>query len=298
MTGLFEQERRDALSITDRRKRTPPVALSIAGSDSGAGAGIQADLKAFAANKVFGTTVVTAITAQNTSGVQASESVASSLVTAQIESVTSDFMVRAVKTGMLATKENVETVAEFAQRGVFERLVVDPVLVSSKGDRLLSKQAELAYLEKLIPRATLVTPNLPEVKALLGKTPTNVDEMILAAREFKKIGSKYVLIKGGHLRGAESTDIFYDGQTIIKLSAARIVTDNTHGTGCTLSAAITANLAKGLEVVEAVKTAKVYITRAIKAGSLWQLGIGHGPVDQFIWASQEEMNSQTTENAK
>lgn len=286
------------MSIAERRKRTPPVALTIAGSDSGAGAGIQADLKAFAANKVFGTTAVTAVTAQNTRGVQFSHPIQSSLVSAQIQSVISDFMVRAVKTGMLATKENVNVVADYAEKGAFERLVVDPVLVSSKGDRLLDKEAETAYIERLIPRSTLVTPNLTEVKALLGKLPTSVDEMIAAAREFKKIGSRYVLIKGGHLGGAESTDIFYDGQTIIKLSAARIQTDNTHGTGCTLSAAITANLAKGLDVIEAVKTAKVYITRTIKAGSLWQLGIGHGPVDQFIWASQEEMNAQNNDVLK
>lgn len=281
------------MSIAERRKKTPPVALTIAGSDSGAGAGIQADLKAFAANKVFGTTAITAVTAQNTHGIQTSHPMPASLVGAQIQSVISDFMVRAVKTGMLATKENVNVVADFAEKGLFERLVVDPVLVSSKGERLLDKEAEAAYIERLFPRSTLVTPNLSEVKALLGKLPTSVDEMIAAAREFKKIGSRYVLIKGGHLGGAESTDIFYDGQTIIKLSAARIQTENTHGTGCTLSAAITANLAKGLDVIEAVKTAKVYITRTIKAGSLWQLGIGRGPVDQFIWASQEEMNAQS-----
>lgn len=286
------------MSIAEKRKRTPPVALTIAGSDSGGGAGIQADLKAFAANKVFGTCALTAVTAQNTHGVQSSFALSSELVEAQIKSVISDFMVRAVKTGMLATKENILTVATFAERGMFEKLVVDPVLVSSKGNRLLDRQAESAYVERLIPNATLVTPNLSEVKALLGKRPSNVDDMIAAAREFKKLGCRYVIIKGGHLKGPESTDIFYDGQTIIKLSAARIHTDNTHGTGCTLSAAITANLAKGMDVIEAVKTAKVYVTRTIKAGSLWQLGLGNGPVDQFIWASQEEMNSASNDIIK
>lgn len=285
------------LSVVERRKRTPPVALSIGGSDSGAGAGIQADMKAFAANKVFGTTVITAVTAQNTQGVQATHTLTGDLVSAQIKSVVSDFMVRAVKTGMLATKENVLVVADYAARGAFERLVVDPVLVSSSGTRLLDKSAEAAYLERLIPRATLITPNLHEVKSLLGKLPSNYEEMIGAAREFKKMGPRYVLIKGGHLHGNESTDIFYDGQTILKLSAQRIQTDNVHGTGCTLSAAITANLARGMDVVEAVKTAKIYITRTIKAGSLWQLGRGSGPVDQFIWASQEDMNSIPIESA-
>lgn len=279
------------MSIAEKRKRTPPVALTIAGSDSGAGAGIQADIKAFAANKVYGTTVITAVTAQNTYGVQALYALDPELVRAQILSVTSDFLVRAVKTGMLATKEIIDVVADLAEKGIFERLVVDPVMVSSQGDRLLTKAAEKAYMERLFPRSTLITPNLAEVQALIGKTPATLEEMIAAAREFKKMGPRYVLIKGGHLKGTESTDIFYDGQTIIKLSAPRIETDNTHGTGCTLSAAITAHLAKGMDVIEAVKASKIYITRAIKAGSLWQLGAGHGPVDQFIWASQEEMNS-------
>ncbi len=281
----------NSLSIAEKRRKTPPVALTIAGSDSGGGAGIQADLKAFSANRVFGTTVITAITAQNTHSVQASQAVDPELVGAQIRAVISDFIVRAAKTGMLPTAEIVNLVADFADKGAFEKLVVDPVLVSSTGSRLLDEDAESAYLEKLIPRATLITPNLYEVKALLGKLPTTLEEMIAAAREFKKMGPRYVLIKGGHLQGSESTDIFYDGQTILKLSASRIQTDNTHGSGCTLSAAITANLAKGMDVTEAVKAAKVYITRTIKAGSLWQLGIGHGPVDQFIWASQEDMNS-------
>lgn len=285
------------MSIAERRRKTPPVALTIAGSDSGAGAGIQADLKAFSANRVFGTTVITAITAQNTHAVQAFEALDPDLVRAQIHSVISDFMVRAVKTGMLANAEIVKVVADLAEKGAFERLVVDPVLVSSTGSRLADKETETAYIDRLIPKATLITPNLSEVRALLGKLPTNLEEMVTAAREFKKMGPRYVLIKGGHLKGSESTDIFYDGQTILKLSAARIDTDNTHGSGCTLSAAITANLAKGMEMTEAVKTAKVYITRTIKAGSLWQLGIGHGPVDQFIWASQEETNSQPGESA-
>lgn len=279
------------MSIVERRRKTPPVALTIAGSDSGAGAGIQADLKAFSANRVYGTTVITAITAQNTHEVRALAPVDPELVGAQITAVISDFAVRAVKTGMLATAAIVNVVAEFADKGAFEKLVVDPVLISSTGERLLDKEAETAYVEKLIPKATLITPNLFEVEALLGKLPTSIDEMVSAAREFKKMGVRYVLIKGGHLNDGDSTDIFYDGQTILKLSAARIITDNTHGTGCTLSAAITANLAKGFDVSEAVKTAKVYITRTIKAGSLWQLGLGHGPVDPFIWASQEEMNA-------
>lgn len=279
------------MTIAERRKKTPPVALTIAGSDSGAGAGIQADLKAFSANRVFGTTVVTAITAQNTHSVEASQAVDPELVRTQIHSVISDFMVRAAKTGMLPTADIVNVVADFAEKGVFERLVVDPVLVSSTGTRLLNRSAELAYLQRLIPRATIITPNLSEVKALIGKLPNSLEEMIAAAREFKKMGPRYVLVKGGHLNGTESTDIFYDGQTILKLSAARIQTENTHGSGCTLAAAITANLAKGLDVTEAVKAAKIYITRTIKAGSLWQLGMGHGPVDQFIWASQEDMNS-------
>ncbi|NNN20232.1 MAG: bifunctional hydroxymethylpyrimidine kinase/phosphomethylpyrimidine kinase [Acidimicrobiaceae bacterium] len=277
--------------MAERRRKTPPVALTIAGSDSGAGAGIQADLKAFSANRVYGTTVITAITAQNTHEVRALAPVDPELVGAQITAVISDFAVRAVKTGMLATAAIVNVVAEFADKGAFEKLVVDPVLISSTGERLLDKEAETAYVEKLIPKATLITPNLFEVEALLGKLPTSIDEMVSAAREFKKMGVRYVLIKGGHLNDGDSTDIFYDGQTILKLSAARIMTDNTHGTGCTLSAAITANLAKGFDVSEAVKTAKVYITRTIKAGSLWQLGLGHGPVDPFIWASQEEMNA-------
>ena len=283
------------MNIAERRKKTPPVALTIAGSDSGGGAGIQADLKAFSANRVFGTTAVTAVTAQNTHTIEAFESMGPELVKAQIQAVISDFMVRAVKTGMLATEENVKVVAEFAEKSAIEKLVVDPVLVSSTGKRLLDKAAEEAYVYRLIPRATIVTPNLDEVMALLGKFPKTLEDMVSAAREFKKMGPRYVLVKGGHLGGPESTDIFYDGQTILKLSASRIRTENTHGSGCTLSAAITANLAKGMEVTDAVKAAKIYITRTIKAGSLWQLGVGHGPVDQFIWASQEDMNSQASE---
>ena len=231
---------------------TPPVALTIAGSDSGGGAGIQADLKAFAANGVFGTTAITALTAQNTIGVMGVHVTPPDFVDAQITAVLADLPVAAVKTGMLATAEIVELVARRAAAGDLPNLVVDPVMVASSGDRLLDPDAESAYLERLFPHALVVTPNLREASLLVGRELTDVDDMAKAARELAGTGARYVLVKGGHLSG-DAVDVLFDGDRIHELRSPRIDTGNVHGTGCTTAAAIAAFLARGDTVVDAVR---------------------------------------------
>jgi hydroxymethylpyrimidine/phosphomethylpyrimidine kinase len=261
---------------------TPPVALTIAGSDSGGGAGIQADLKAFAANGVFGTTAVTALTAQNTVGVNGVRATPASFVDDQIAAVLADLPVAAVKTGMLATAEIVALVARRAANGDLPMLVVDPVMVASSGDRLLDIDAEAAYIEALFPHALIITPNLREASLLVGRELRDADDMARAAVQLAATGARHVLVKGGHLSG-DAVDVFFDGEEVHRLRSPRIDTVNVHGTGCTTAAAIAARLAWGDSVVEAVKVAKDYTWRAIAGAAKWRLGAGHGPIDHFGW---------------
>jgi len=253
-------------------------ALTIAGSDSGAGAGIQADLKTFAALGVYGTSVITAITAQNTKGVTQILELAPDLIAAQIDTVISDIGAHALKTGMLANSAIIETVAEKIREHRLKNLVVDPVMVAKSGDLLLRPEAIDALKSRLIPLATIVTPNLPEAEQLTGIRASRLSEMQEAARRIIGMGAKSVVIKGGHGTGP-AMDLFYDGKKFRKLSAARIRTANTHGSGCTFSAAIAANLAKGEKLERAVANAKSYITQAIRKA--FAIGAGHSPVHHF-----------------
>jgi len=251
------------------------VALTIAGSDSGGGAGIQADLLTFAAHAIHGTTAITAITAQNTVTVTAWQALPPALVRAQIEAVADDMAIVAVKTGMLANRAIIEEVASVIAARGFTNLVVDPVMVAKSGDRLLDEAAEVAYLERLFPLATLITPNIPEAEVLLSRRIETVSDMKQAALAFKDLGVRAVLIKGGHLEG-DPTDILWAGAQLHELEPPRIDTKNTHGTGCTYSAAIAARLAYGHDVETSVRGAKQYLTVAIQEGH--SPGKGHGPV--------------------
>jgi hydroxymethylpyrimidine/phosphomethylpyrimidine kinase len=255
----------------------PPVALTIAGSDSGGGAGIQADLKTFAVHGVFGTSVITALTAQNTAGVRGISAVAADFVAAQLDAVLDDLPVAAVKTGMLATPETVALVARFAAR--LPGLVVDPVLVASSGDRLFTADAERAYLDLLFPHAAVVTPNLREASVLLGRDVLDVDDAVKAAADLAAYGPRCVVVKGGHRRGsAEAVDVvWHDGATTL-LTAPWIDTANNHGTGCTFAAATAAGLARGAALTDALHGAKDYVHAALSRSAGWSLGSGHGPL--------------------
>ena len=254
----------------------PPVAMTIAGTDSGGGAGIAADLKTFEAHGVWGTCAVVAVTAQNTLGVQAFETLPASLVAAQIRSVATDIGIDAGKTGMLATAELVDAVAA-AWADVRKPLVVDPVFVSKHGDTLLADDAVAALREHLLPLATIVTPNLPEASALTGIEVTDRAGMEEAARLLAETGVRTVMVKGGHLGGDSSPDLVYTDGRSTWLDAPRIPGRHTHGTGCTLSAAIAAELARGMDPADACIAAKRYVEHAIAAGV--ELGSGVGPVN-------------------
>jgi hydroxymethylpyrimidine/phosphomethylpyrimidine kinase len=260
---------------------TPAVALTVAGSDSGGGAGIQADLLTFAAFRVHGTSALTAVTAQNTRGVRASRALAPDLVEAQIRAVTEDFLVRAAKTGMLAEAPIVERVAALAAEGLLPNLVVDPVMVSATGAVLLEPDAVETIRRSLLPTARLVTPNASEAEILSGVRITSVDTQRQAAERLLELGARAALVKGGHLDGPEAVDVLAEGSTILELRAPRIDTPNDHGTGCTLSAGIAACLARGLELLDAVTEAKAYVTRGLADGARWGLGTGHGPFSHF-----------------
>ena len=265
---------------------TPRVALTIAGSDSAGGAGIQADLKSFAACGVFGTSAVTAVTAQNTTGVRGVHALPADFVVAQVEAVLDDLDVRAVKTGMLATTGIVEAVAQLAAAGRLPRLIVDPVMVASSGARLLEESAERAYVEQLLPHALVLTPNLYEAQVLLGRSISTLAEQRDAARALGALGPSYVLVKGGHAvrdTGDDAVDVLWDGHEVFDLRGPRVPGGNDHGTGCSLASAVAAGLAKGDEVVDAVQAAKAYVARALVGGAGWQLGAGHGPLDHFGW---------------
>jgi hydroxymethylpyrimidine/phosphomethylpyrimidine kinase len=256
---------------------TVKVALTIAGTDSGGGAGVSADLKTFEAHGVWGTCAIVAVTAQNTLGVQAFEVLPARLLRQQIEAVADDIGVDAAKTGMLATASSVLAAADAIEATGIGRLVVDPVFVSKHGDTLLADDAVGALRERLLPMATIVTPNLPEAAALTGIDVVTRDDMVAAARRLSATGVSTVLIKGGHLEGDESPDLVFTGGEAQWLEAPRIAGRHTHGTGCVLSAAITAELARGMDPADACVAAKHFVERAIAAGV--QLGKGVGPVN-------------------
>jgi hydroxymethylpyrimidine/phosphomethylpyrimidine kinase len=252
------------------------TALTIAGSDSGGGAGIQADLKTFAAHGVYGTSALTAITAQNTLGVTAWEPVSTALVVAQIEAVVSDIGADAVKTGMLANAAIVRAVSDAIRRLGLPNLVVDPVMIAKGGDRLLETSAVDAIRHDLLPLAHVVTPNIPEAEVLSGITIGSLDEMREAGRRIQALGPRVVLVKGGHLEGGESIDIAVTVDGSEEFRAERLLTRHTHGTGCTLASGIAANLALGLDDLEAIGRAKAYVTEAIRRAP--GIGRGHGPL--------------------
>jgi hydroxymethylpyrimidine/phosphomethylpyrimidine kinase len=258
-----------------------PIALSVAGSDSGGGAGIEADLKTFSALGVYGACVVTAVTAQNTKGVSAIHAVPADVVGAQIDAVLSDLNVGAIKIGMLANVSNVEAVAAGLARHASRNVVLDPILSASTGAELLGADA-LDALRLLIPKARVFTPNLFEAAALL-EVPMAQDEseMRVQAEKLLALGAGAVLIKGGHGGGVESVDLLVEGENSARFAAPRVATKNTHGTGCTLASAIAAGLAKGLSLTEAVGEAKTYVTAAIAAADRLHVGSGHGPLHHF-----------------
>jgi hydroxymethylpyrimidine/phosphomethylpyrimidine kinase len=257
--------------------------LTIAGSDSGGGAGIQADLKAFAARGIYGMSALTAITAQNTVGVQGVFELPAEFVAQQIDSVMSDIGADAWKTGMLSNAEIIQVVADRARRYAVERLVVDPVMVAKSGDPLLREEARDALIEALIPLAYVITPNHHEAQVLAGLEITTVDDMRDAAVAIHDMGARNVVVKGGHLPAAsDAVDVLYDGREFAQFGAPRIDTPNTHGTGCTFASAIAAELAKGYDVPEAVRNAKEYLTAALRAAVDLQIGHGHGPLNHFL----------------
>ena len=261
---------------------TVPIALTIAGSDSSGGAGIQADLKTFAALGVYGASVVTALTAQNTNGVTGIHQVPADFITAQIDAVFGDLDVKAVKIGMVAQLSTIDAIGAGLTRWSPKHIVLDPVMVATSGDRLLAMDAVEGLRTKLIPRASLITPNLPEAAALLDE-PVAASEAAIESqgKRLLAMGCPAVLIKGGHGQGAESTDYLVSGNRIIVLAAPRIATKNTHGTGCSLSSAIAAGLAKGEELETAVRNAKAWISAAIATADRLGVGHGHGPVHHF-----------------
>ena len=264
-------------------QRAPAVlsrALSIAGSDSGGGAGIQADLKTFSAFRVYGTSVLTAVTAQNTVGVQGVETLSPVFITTQFESVVGDIGVDALKTGMLGTAAVVVAVVAMIAKAGLTNLVVDPVMVAKSGDRLLTPDAVNALRTRLLPLALVITPNLPEAEMLVGGPIRTLDEMREAARRLHALGPRWVVVKGGHGGGDIVTDLLYDGQTFEILDSPRIDTPHTHGSGCTFSAAMTACLARGKTVPEAFTAAKQYTHAAIVAAP--GLGHGHGPLNHLV----------------
>ncbi|MDX1606190.1 MAG: bifunctional hydroxymethylpyrimidine kinase/phosphomethylpyrimidine kinase [Candidatus Competibacterales bacterium] len=265
-----------------------PIALTIAGSDSGGGAGIQADLKTFSALGVYGASVITALTAQNTRAVTGILDVEPAFVGAQLDAVCEDLAVAAVKIGMLSRPEVIRAVAAGLDRHGLDAVVLDPVMVAKSGDRLLAEEAVDALRRELLPRATLITPNLPEAGVLLERDPPDSEAaMHEAATALLALGPGAVLLKGGHLAGETSVDLLLGVDAPLRLDAPRIATRNTHGTGCTLSAAIAAYLARGLDLPAAVRAAKDYLNGALAAADRLGVGHGHGPVHHFhrLWES-------------
>lgn len=261
---------------------TTPVALTIAGSDSSGGAGIQADLKTFAALGVYGASVITAVTAQNTRSVTAVHPVPADIVTAQLDAVFADLEVGAVKIGMVAQRATIAAVVTALQRWSPKHVVLDPVLVATSGDRLLAVDAVEALRTALIPRASIITPNLPEAAALLNESVASGAAAIEAqGRRLLALGCPAVLLKGGHGEGSESIDYLVRDGGMLALAAPRVATQNTHGTGCSLSSAIASGLARGEDLETAVRHAKTFISAAIAAADRFTVGHGHGPIHHF-----------------
>jgi len=257
--------------------------MTIAGSDSGGGAGLQADLKTFAAHGVFGPSVVTAVTAQNSAEVRGVHVVDPGFVDLQIEAVLSDLPVKSVKTGMLASSATVAAVARWAAQGRLPNLVVDPVLVASTGRPLLGEGAVRSYLELLFPHALVITPNVREA-ALLADTPVeDVDGMVRAAHRLAETGARAVMVKGGHLSGDRAPDVVLFEGTVHVFDGPRVTSRNDHGTGCTLSAATAARLALGADLLDALARAKEFVSVALQGSATWRLGAGRGPLDHFGW---------------
>ena len=256
-----------------------PVALTIAGSDSGGGAGIQADLKTFAALGVHGTSAITAITAQNTVTVTDIFELPTKIIVAQIDAIVSDFGVGAVKTGMLSSSKIIVAVANAIEMHRIPNLVVDPVMVAKGGARLLREEAIDALRSRLLPLAAVITPNMPEAEVILGRPIVTIAERREAARDLVGLGPQAAVVKGGHAEG-DATDVYWDGSDMVELPAPRAPTTNTHGSGCVFSAAIAAGLARGLEPLPAVRLAKEFITGAI--GHSLEIGRGRGPVNPMF----------------
>ena len=257
-----------------------PVALTIAGSDSGGGAGIQADLKTFAALGVHGTSAITAITAQNTVTVTEIHEAPVRVIRAQIDAVVEDIGVQAAKSGMLASAEIIEAVSDAIREHGIRNLVVDPVMVAKGGARLLHNDAIAALYRHLLPLALVVTPNIPEAEVLLGRALETLDDRRQAARDLVALGPRVAVVKGGHASESDAIDVFWNGREMVELKARRIQTKNTHGSGCAFSAAITAGLAKGEDPLTAVRAAKAFISAAIEHSL--ELGRGHGPVNPMF----------------
>ncbi len=259
-----------------------PIALTIAGSDSSGGAGIQADLKTFSALGAYGCSVITALTAQNTLGVQAIADIEPDFIAQQLQSVFSDLSINAVKVGMLSRAATITTVADAIDHFQPGCLVFDPVMVATSGDMLLQQEAVSCLKEILLPKTTLITPNLAEAAVLSGREkPTSIQDMEAMVDPLLALGARAILLKGGHLSGSKAIDLFHDGKQLHRLESPRVKTINTHGTGCTLSSAITALLARGYSLSEAVQGGKDYITGAISHASALAIGRGHGPVHHF-----------------
>jgi hydroxymethylpyrimidine/phosphomethylpyrimidine kinase len=259
-----------------------PIAVTIAGSDSSGGAGIQADLKTFSALGVYGASVIAALTAQNTRGVTAIHDVPPDFIAAQIDAVFSDLAVGAVKIGMLSKPAAIRAVADGLEKYKQDRIVLDPVMVAASGDRLLAAEAVDILRTVLIPRALVITPNLPEAAALLETAAAETENQMQEQGErLLRLGARAVLMKGGHGGGVESVDFLIEPNAVVRLAAERVETRNTHGTGCTLSSAIAAGLARKLALPEAVREAKAYLTAAIGAADRLSIGKGHGPVHHF-----------------
>ncbi|HLN41159.1 MAG TPA: bifunctional hydroxymethylpyrimidine kinase/phosphomethylpyrimidine kinase [Acidimicrobiales bacterium] len=263
----------------------PALSMTIAGSDSGGGAGLQADLKTFAALGVFGTSVVTALTAQNSAEVRGVLVVDPAFVELQIDAVLSDLPVASVKTGMLASSATVAAVARWAAEGRLPNLVVDPVLVASTGRPLLDEGAVASYLELLLPHALVVTPNMREAAILADMPVTDVDGMVRAARRLADTGVGAVVVKGGHLAGRRAPDIVLLEGAVHVLDGPRVTSRNDHGTGCTLSAATAGLLALGTDLLDALARAKEFVSVALRGSATWRLGAGHGPLDHFGWGA-------------
>ena len=257
-----------------------PVSLTIAGSDSGGGAGIQADLKTFSALGTFGCSVITAVTAQNTTGVYGIHEIPLDIIESQIDAVLNDLNPNVIKTGMLASIEVIKLISEKIKSSKTKNIVVDPVMIAKGGDKLIQDNAIGHLISELLPLSTVVTPNIPEAEVLSHMSISNTQDIESAAKIIHKMGPDFVVIKGGHSNDSKSNDIIFDGQKFTTLEANRILTTNTHGTGCTYASAIAAGLAKNYSVEKSVKEAKNYVTEAIKNEP--GLGNGHGPLNHFF----------------